>query len=375
MYDYDVIIIGGGIAGLTAAIHLSKEGHRVLVIEKNRYPHHKVCGEYVSCEIVPYLKKLGVFLGRSGGVRITTLQMSAVSGKSITTKLPLGGIGISRYVFDCLLYERACETGAGFEFESVVSIVYNKEAFNVVTEKGTSFTSKMVIGAYGKRSVLDKQLGRNFIKHRSLWLGVKGHYEYAGFPEDQVALHNFKGGYGGLSRTEGGVVNFCYLTSYKSFQKEKNVDGFNKRVVAENPFLSSFFEKSKLIFEFPLTIAQISFKPKTRVENHVLMCGDTAGLIHPLCGNGMAMAVHSAKIISEHINTYFKNKEYDRNRLEKDYETQWVKAFEKRLWAGRCLQSLFLNEKLSNIAITTALKSPKLVQKLIRTTHGKPLEC
>ena len=52
--DYEIIVIGGGLAGLTAAIHLGLEGRSVLVIEKNEYPNHKVCGEYVSNEVVPY---------------------------------------------------------------------------------------------------------------------------------------------------------------------------------------------------------------------------------------------------------------------------------------------------------------------------------
>jgi len=307
---YDVIIVGGGLAGLTAAIHLSQQKHSVLVLEKKTYPHHKVCGEYVSNEIVPYLKKLGVPIAASGAVQIDRLQLSTASGKSTDTKLPLGGIGISRYGLDNLLYKKALHCGVQFYFEAATSIRYTDDSFQVTTENNTEFTSKITIGAYGKRSALDKQLQRNFIKQKSGWLGVKAHYEFDDFPLNQVALHNFKGGYGGLSKTETGAVNFCYLASYKSFQKEKNVNTFNENVVAKNPFLGNFLEKASPIFDEPLTIAQISFEQKKSVENHIIMCGDTAGLIHPLCGNGMAMAIHSAKIASERIHDYLKNTNY-----------------------------------------------------------------
>jgi flavin-dependent dehydrogenase len=374
VYDYDVIIIGGGLAGLTAAIHLSKEKHSVLVLEKKPYPNHKVCGEYVSNEIIPYLKKLGVPLNASKAVQIDTLVLSTASGKSTHTKLPLGGIGISRYGFDNLLYKKAMENGVHFIFESVTSIAFKADFFEVSTDDKTH-TSKVAIGAYGKRSPLDKKLNRQFIKQKSGWLGVKAHYEFDEFPDNQVALHNFRGGYGGLSKTETGAVNFCYLASYASFQKLKNVSDFNQNVVAKNPFLNEFLSKATPIFEEPLTIAQISFEQKKSVENHILMCGDTAGVIHPLCGNGMAMAIHSAKIASEHICNYFDDNTRNRHQLEMAYEKEWRKTFKKRLWMGRQLQSLLLNEEMSNLALSAVTTSPTFLRKLIQQTHGKPIKC
>ena len=233
----------------------------------------------------------------------------------------------------------------------------------------------MTIGAYGKRSGLDKQLNRDFIAQKSSWLGVKSHYQYDDIPEDLVALHNFRGGYGGLSKTETGAVNFCYLASYDSFQKEKDVKSFNEKVVAQNPFLDSFLEKAKPIFESPLTIAQISFHEKKTVENHIIMCGDTAGLIHPLCGNGMAMAIHSAKIASEGIHKFLTNKNYNRSQFEEDYDKEWRKAFGQRLWMGKQLQALLLNEGLSDKAIGLVARSPMLLRKMIKSTHGKPIKC
>ena len=198
MEHYDVIIVGGGLAGLTAAIHLSHENHRVLVFEKKAYPHHKVCGEYVSNEIIPYLNKLGVALASLGAAPITTFQISTASGKSIQTELPLGGVGVSRYALDKLLYEKAVANGVRFVFESVSSVDFKSALFQTFTSATESYTSSIIIGAYGKRSSLDMQLKRNFTQQKSGWLAVKAHYEYPEFPENLVALHNFKGGYGGL---------------------------------------------------------------------------------------------------------------------------------------------------------------------------------
>ena len=74
--SFDVIIIGGGLAGLTNAIHLSKSKQRVLLIEKNSYPKHKVCGEYISNEVLPYLNSLGIDPIKGGAKQISKVQVS-----------------------------------------------------------------------------------------------------------------------------------------------------------------------------------------------------------------------------------------------------------------------------------------------------------
>lgn len=373
MNRYDVIVVGGGLAGLTASLHLAKNGHRVLVFEKQRYPHHKVCGEYVSNEVFPYLTKLGVSFAGMGTSSISKLMVSTVKGKSVCTELPLGGMGISRYSFDHLLYSKALVMDVEFEFEKVTEISFSSDVFKVRSEHGQKYTADIVIGAYGKRSGLDKTFNRKFMEEKSAWLAVKAHYRYNDFPGDLVALHNFHGGYAGLSRTENAAVNFCYLTSYNSFKKEKSIAEFNTHVVAQNPYLKEFLQNAQPLFETPMTIAQISFSPKTTVENHVLLCGDTAGLIHPLCGNGMAMAIHSAKIASELISDYLEGKDRNRAHLESNYKNLWSKAFKKRLWAGRQLQAILLNKTMSDLAINLAIQSPRLLHRLIKNTHGKTL--
>lgn len=371
MDNYDVIIIGGGLAGLTCAVHLANAGYNVLLLERNTYPHHKVCGEYVSNEILPYLEQLKLSLPDT--VFIDTLQLSTRNGELLQTKLPLGGFGISRFAFDHTLYQKAIAVGAIVHFETVNNIVFLEDRFVVRTEKEKEYSARIVIGAYGKRSGLDKQLNRGFISKPSPWLGVKAHYLMPDFPDNLVALHNFEGGYGGLSKTESGAVNFCYLASYKSFRTQKNIEKFNSNVVSGNKHLNYFLKNARPLFDEPISIAQVSFGQKDMVEDHILMCGDTAGLIHPLCGNGMAMAIHSAKIASERVDTYFKNKDYGRMEMEKDYTKAWKQAFKRRMQTGRILQSILLQPATSNFLMQTVSKSPGLIRSLIKRTHGKPI--
>lgn len=370
MNYYDLIIVGGGLAGLTSAIRLKQAGFTILVIEKNKYPNHKVCGEYVSNEVKPYLKSLGVPLDNISYADINTLQLSTQKGESISTKLPLGGFGISRYALDELLYQTAKKEKVAFVFDSAMTIAFKGNQFHVQTSKNFEFTAKWVIGAHGKRSIIDKNLNRAFVNRKSAWLGVKCHYKLDDFPNNLVALHNFNGGYGGLSKTEDGLVNFCYLATYESFKKHKDVHEFNKSVVAQNPYLKAFLKEAQPVFKKPISIAQISFEKKAPVENHIIMCGDSAGLIHPLCGNGMAMAIHSAKIAAD---CFVKHHNGPRYFLENQYKKAWQKEFTSRLWMGRQLQGILMNNARSTFALNTITKSKKLLQFMIKRTHGKPI--
>jgi flavin-dependent dehydrogenase len=373
MKKNEVIIIGGGLAGLTSAIHLSKLDLKVILIEKNEYPKHKVCGEYISNEVLPYLRWLGLNIEAIHPTNITKLQFSSVNGKTINSSLPLGGFGISRYALDAFLYEKAKANGCEIILENVENVVFDQDEFTVTTSENLVLKSKIVIGAFGKRSNIDLKLHRDFILKKSPWLAVKAHYS-GDFPNDLVGLHNFKGGYCGVSKVEDNRINICYLADYETFKRYKNIEEFQLKVVQKNPRLKAVFKQSTLLFEKPLTISQICFEKKETVENHILMIGDTAGLIHPLCGNGMAMAIHSAKIVSELVGKYYTNEIQSRNELEEKYIQKWNFNFRKRLKTGRFLSHLLQKQKLSEALMRLLIIFPLLLPQIIKRTHGKPIQ-
>lgn len=369
MINNEVVIIGGGLAGLVAAIHLSKIGIPVILIEKNSFPKHKVCGEYISNEVIPYFDWLGIHIEELKPSAINHLDFSTKTGKNISCNLPLGGFGISRYALDNFLYQKAISQKCTILQESVIDVVFENDLFSITLSNQKIINSKIVIGAYGKRSNIDQVLNRSFIKNKSFWLAAKGHYE-GEFPSNLVGLHNFEGGYCGISKVENSIINICYLANYKNFKPYKDLKSFQEEVLCKNPHLKAIFENAAPVFEKPLTISQISFDKKKPVENHILMIGDTAGLIHPLCGNGMAMAIHSAKIASEVIEDYREAKIKSRTELEKKYEQNWNKNFKSRLQVGRLLSSVLRNQKLSELLLRIFIHFPSLLPKIIKKTHG-----
>ena len=370
--DYPVIIIGGGLAGLVSALHLSKQNINVLLIEKNEYPRHKVCGEYISNEVLPYLKELGYDPFHFGAKDIKRLTLSSVSSKSISVDLPLGGFGLSRYTMDATLAEEARSYGTRIIHDTVIDLKYENGTFSIATNSNESYTTKLVIGAYGKRSNLDVKLSRPFLKRKSPYLAVKAHYS-GEFPNDIVSLHNFKGGYCGLSKVDTNHINVCYITDYKSFKAYKNIDNFQREILSQNKHLKHAFENYKMVFEKPLTISQVSFETKEAVENHMLMCGDSAGMIHPLAGNGMSMAIRSAQLASTMILRYLSGEIKSRSSLETEYQKAWKSEFQARLNAGHVIARLFRIQFLAELMMDVVSIFPAILRIIIRRTHGKPM--
>ena len=202
----EISIIGGGLAGLTAAIDLLNRNFKVVVFEKNDYPKHKVCGEFISNEVLPYLEKLGINIESLQPAHIYKTELSTHSGKKIKAKLPLGSFGVSRYKLDAYLANKVYELGGKIVFETVKTIDFSDDNFTISTQSGEVFHSKVALGAFGKRSNLDIELNRKFIQQKSPWLSVKAHYS-GDFPNDLVGLHNFEGGYCGISKVEDNAIN------------------------------------------------------------------------------------------------------------------------------------------------------------------------
>ncbi len=352
-----------------SSILLARAGKQVLLIERKSYPQHKVCGEYVSNEVAPFLQRHNLFPEVFEPAVITRFVLSNIAGKEASVALPLGGFGISRYCFDHFLYEKARESGVAFELgQQVENVEQQDNLFKVGYGAGKEVAADLVIGAFGKRSKLDKQLGRSFIEKRSPWIGVKYHIK-TDFRNDTVALYNFPGGYCGLVKIEGDKYNLCYLSRRENLKETGSISTMEEEVLHQNPLLKSIFRSSDFLDEKPEVINEISFEKKETAKSSVLMVGDSAGLITPLCGNGMAIAIHSAKLLSDIIIS--QGEKTGLRTIEALYYKAWNQHFAQRLWVGRRTQNLFGSEFTSTIGTAVVDKLPGVARKLISYTHGQ----
>lgn len=372
--NHHISIIGGGLAGITLAIQQADAGRSCVLFEKNSYPFHKVCGEYISMESWDFIMRLGLDLTAMNLPRINRLQVSSPAGKLLKHRLDLGGFGISRQLLDSKLADLAKAKGVVIMDDCRVNnITFSNEQFTVETAKGT-FTSEICAGAWGKKSNLDTKLGRAFTNRKKPgknYVGIKYHVRLD-FPPDLIELHNFENGYCGISKIEGDKYCLCYLSDSDNLKKYRgDINKMQENVLMKNPFLKKYFSEAEFLFAEPLAISNIKIGYKSAVEDHILMIGDTAGNIAPLSGNGMSMAMRSSFYLNGLLADYF-HKRTTRLQLEERYAHFWRSQFKKRVQFSVFLQGLLKNERMTNLAIS-ALKALPLLRKIVvRSTHGKP---
>ncbi|MGB4770261.1 MAG: NAD(P)/FAD-dependent oxidoreductase [Chitinophagaceae bacterium] len=372
-FTYDVAIVGGGLAGLTTSIQLANAGWKVVLFEKERYPFHRVCGEYISLESRAFLRGLGIDDVALDLPIIDQLQVSAPNGKLLEQQLPLGGMGISRYRLDQLLAEIATKADVLImDHTRVNDIVYDKDGFTIHTPTG-NYRSRITVGSFGKRSNLDMKMNREFIRQKASglnnFIGIKYHIRYA-HPRDTIVLHNFSDGYCGMSAIENGLSCLCYLTTAANLERSgKSIHRMEQEILGQNPHLERIFHEADFVFREPVAISQISFAQKSLIENHILMAGDAAGMITPLCGNGMSMGMHAGKIMTGKIDAFLSGK-INRQEMERSYQQEWKEHFSARLRTGRMIQRMFGKPMMTNLFISAMKPFPGAVNWLVKQTHG-----
>jgi 2-polyprenyl-6-methoxyphenol hydroxylase-like FAD-dependent oxidoreductase len=371
----DCAIIGGGLSGLCLAIQLADQGWQVTVFEKNEFPLHKVCGEYISMESHDFLIRLGLPLKEWDLPYITQLGISSEQGFMLDAPLDLGGFGISRYTLDHELYVLALTKGVRVLQQCKVQNIHYLEAEAVSaieTTKG-NYRAKLVCGSYGKYTPAFIQEHKEYTaeKNSKNYIGVKYHIK-TNLPHNRIELHNFSDGYCGISKVDKDWYCLCYLSSAENLRRNGNsIEKMEEQVLYRNPFLKRYFNTSEFVSRQPLVISNVQFSKKQVYSNHVFFLGDAAGSISPLCGNGMSMGMRASVLLATAINAYL-HKQITKQELIARYTAAWSSAFNTRIKTGYYLQNLFGKKTSTQLALKTLSLFPALTKKIISLTHGTP---
>jgi menaquinone-9 beta-reductase len=365
---YDCAMIGGGLAGLCLAVQLAKNGLKVAVFEKNQYPFHKVCGEYISMESWDFLERLGVPLSDWDLPKINRLGVSSTQGFMLKSDLDLGGFGVSRFTLDSELVTILRKNGGDvFDQCKVQNIDNQLDTYFLETSKG-HFESRLVVGSYGK--IAPAFIYKTPAPKRN-YIGVKYHIKTV-FPSDKIELHNFKDGYCGISKIDKGHFCLCYLTTADNLKNNQNdIRKMEENILFQNPFLKRIFNESEFLFEKPNVISNVTFEAKKTFSNDLFLLGDAAGAIAPLCGNGMSLAMRASFLLAPLI-VDFLSQNSNKMQLQAQYQALWTKNFAQRIKAGYYIQHLFGNNTMTHLGLKTLDASPFLLKKMIALTHGQP---
>lgn len=372
---YDAAVIGGGLAGCSAAIRLAEQGYNVVLFEANTYPHHKVCGEFLSPGCTHLLDDLRVLdtLNKAGAVRLDSAVITTQDGHQWITSMP-GALGISRYALDAALKDRAESQGVRLHQQTTVTDIKGTlgEGFTVSARSRTSIQdvkARVVIGAHGKSSRVDRILKRSFLTTTHGFIGLKNHFAGVEMPR-RVELYTFPGGYCGMSEVENGWTNVCLLARQSVFRSTgAQIAAFIEWIQLQNPGLRVRLASAQPIHENWLTIAQVPFARKSPAEQDILMVGDASGMIAPVTGDGMEIALQTGMLAST-CTAAFLDGVLTTDELVRHYSHTWRQAFGFRLRMGHMLQAIMLRPRWIMPGIRLLNRVPALGQYLVNSTRS-----
>jgi menaquinone-9 beta-reductase len=377
----DAVVIGGGLAGCAAAIGLARQGWDVALFEARRYPHDKVCGEFLSPECRAMLDDLGVMPGleRLCPPLLETVRITVPDGFTWIGRMPGAGIGLSRAALDGALAERVRATGGVLYEGATVNQVEGSldEGFSLAYRRDggeARISARAVIAAHGKRSQVDRVLERPFLRRRQPFVALKAYFRGPPMP-NRVDVHAFPGGYCGIAEVEGDRSNVCLLAREDAFRRAAggppgDIAAFVAWMRRQNRYLDDWLAGATRISERWLTIAEVSFAAKAAVERDVLMAGDAAGLIAPLAGDGMAMALDAGRLAA-HWSDGFLRGDVTAGGLRRGYAAGWQRRYRSRLSLGRFLQFWLLRPGLLGPGLRVLGAVPGLGQYFVDHTRDR----
>ncbi len=392
-----ITIVGAGPSGASLACRLTRQNFDVCLIEREKFPRHKLCGEFISPECLEHFQELEVLdeMLSVGGDRITETVFYAPSGRSVTVpskwfNFSQDALSISRAEMDLRLLEKAKTSGVKvFEETSVVGILFeNNEVCGVKakSKNGETFeiAADLTIDATGRSGFLAKfakklqitdykfqnkiQIANRKSQIANRLVGFKTHLENVNLEKGVCEIYFFRGGYGGLSYVENGLANHCFLIKAEVVKEfGSDAQRIVEKVIFQNSRARATMEKANAVFDW-LAVSVDGFGVKNlNPAPNLFAVGDAAAFIDPFTGSGMLMALESGEILAQAIT----ENRFSPKDMAENYQILYRRKFQNRLRVCSLLRRAAFAPFWARAAISVLSLSGAVRQILARSTRQK----
>jgi len=363
---YDLIVIGGGPGGTAAAITSARRGARTLLIERGRFPRHKVCGEFVSPEALGLLFELLGEPERGLLEEAISIPRARVFLDDRMLEAPIegGARSIARLDLDRSLWQSAEQSGVETKQPVTVHSILGPGPFVVRTSLG-NFDSRAVVDASGRWSSL-KLAGKNPGTRRAKWIGVKAHFSEPS-PSESVDLYFFDGGYCGVQPValqadrDRRRINVCAMVRAEVASRLEEIPKLH-------PALGRRAERWEQRSE-AISVAPLIFAKPEAARARVLLVGDAAGFVDPFVGDGISLALRSGVLAARCLDPFFEEKIRLQEAVEQ-YRGRYRRGLGPVFHSSAKLRRMLQLPRLARRPLLFLLaSSPRLARYLIRTTR------
>ncbi|MET0753233.1 MAG: NAD(P)/FAD-dependent oxidoreductase, partial [Pyrinomonadaceae bacterium] len=377
------------------AIRLAKENFEVCLIEREKFPRQKLCGEFISPECLEHFRVLGVLseMLAVGGERISETVFYEPNGKSVSVPSAWfdadlqGALSISRAEMDFRLMEKARGAGVSvLEETAAIGLLFKKDkvcGVKVRTKNNElkEISADLIIDATGRANVLgklvEKEVSRKGAKaqkskvkgQRSKLVGFKTHLENANVEKGRCEIYFFRGGYGGLSFIENNLANHCFLVKADVVKEfNSNAEQIVENVIFQNKRARETLKNAKPVYDW-LAVSVDGFGAKDlNPAPNLFSVGDAAAFIDPFTGSGMLMALESAEILAKSI----AENQFSIDKIAEKYKARHRRKFQKRLLVCSVMRRLAFVPSAAKALIFALGFSRSARQILARATRQTP---
>jgi len=316
--EFDAIVVGAGPAGSSAAILLSRAGWSVALIEKERFPRRKVCGECIAASNLPLLEALGIGTAFDAVAGPELRRVALMRGnRSIEADLPAAtdesrpwGRALGRETLDSLLLEQARSAGAEvmqpWSVEAIEGARGDWRCRIRSMESGETSVLRcgVAIDAHGSWEALPSaRVNRPRMDGAADLLAFKANFRGASLQDGLLPILSLEGGYGGMVVADGGVTTMACCISRARLRACRLASPGLRAGEAIEAFLRRECRGVRVALQQAARdgpwLAAGPLHPGVRVdaEDGPFRIGNAAGEAHPIIGEGMSMAMQSAWLL------------------------------------------------------------------------------
>lgn len=349
---FDVVIVGAGPAGSTCAAFCAQAGLRTLLLEREKFPREKVCGDCLNPSCLPVLRRLGAFerVRALPHGNLDAVEFIAIGGQKIHVDLPTGDeseIAIKRSLFDVLLMSRAKELGADVREATTVSAIERTATNNWKIDIGTETSeTRILVGADGRNSTIAR-LCNLLPRPARERVALQSHIPLPKDFGNRVVLQFLPEGYSGQAPVNDRELNLCLVGVPASIS--------SLRVWAEKHFGIAPSHQWRTIT--PLTRAAIS-----PAHENLFLIGDAARVVEPFTGEGIYYALRGGELAADAIAKIIHGQ--DRQSASREFQSAHAAMYRGRLWVNQLTRTAVLSPRFASMVLQVARFQPSILRLL-----------
>ena len=353
MERFDVAIVGGGPAGSVCAAFCASGGLRTLVLEREKFPREKVCGDCLNPSSWPVLERLELAervrdLPHS---KLDTVEFIAIGGHNVIVDLPCCNdceLSVKRSLFDALLLKRAKELGAHIREETTVTKLVHEEHWKIESAGGENFSARIVVGADGRNSTVARL--RNLLPRLARErVALQAHVPLPQNFGRRIVLQFLPEGYSGQAPVNETELNLCLVGTPPTISRLRGWAECHFEIAADQSWR---------------TITPLTRAPVPSAHEDLVFIGDAARVVEPFTGEGIYYAMRSGELAAIAISKIMRGQ--DRQATLREFTRACTEMYRGRLWINRLARLAVTKPRLGSLFVDAARIQPLILRLLAR---------